>query len=250
MNAGRIYVGIGGWTYPPWRGSFYPPGLPQARELEYAGQQLTGLEINATFYRRQSPASFARWRSAVPDGFVFALKGSRFCTNCRDLSEAGEGIENYLAQGLVELGEKLGPINWQLAPTKQFDPDEIGGFLKLLPSSYHGVPLRHAMEPRHESFDDPAYFAMASAAGVAVVLADSDKYPNFDQHTAADFVYVRLQNARADLPDGYDEPAIKGWTERARNWSRPGRDAFVFFINGAKERAPAAARALIARLET
>ncbi|MEO6093483.1 MAG: DUF72 domain-containing protein [Novosphingobium sp.] len=247
---GRIHVGVGGWTYPPWRGNFYPPGLPKARELEYAGQHLTGIEINATFYRRQTPESFARWRDAVPAGFVFALKGSRFCTNRRDLREAGEGIGNYLAQGLVELGDKLGPINWQLAATKRFDPDEIAGFLELLPPVYRGLALRHAIEPRHPSFADPAFFALARAAGVAVVLADAEKYPCFDELTARDFAYVRLQNARAAVKKGYEGPALARWAERARGLSEQGRDTFLFFINGAKERAPAAAEALIARLQT
>ena len=245
--AASIRVGIGGWTYEPWRGPFYPPGLPHARELEYAGQHLTAIEINATFYRRQSPASFARWRDAVPGRFVFALKGSRYCTNRRNLAEAGEGIANFLAQGLVELGDKLGPINWQLAATKRFDADEIAAFLALLPPEHEGLALRHAIEPRHESFADPAFFALARDARVAVVLADSDKYPSFDEATAP-FVYARLQNARAELSSGYPDGALDDWARRAQDWSAAGRESFVFFIAGAKERAPAAAQALIARL--
>lgn len=243
-----IHVGIGGWTYAPWRGLFYPEGLPQARELAYVGEHLTATEINATFYRRQSPASYAKWRDAVPDGFVFALKGSRYCTNRKDLSEAGESVANFMDQGLVELGDKLGPINWQLAATKKFDADEIAAFLALLPARHEGLTLRHAIEPRHESFDDPAFFALASKAGVAVVVADSPKYPAFDD-AAAPFVYARLQNARADLEQGYPDDEIAGWAKRAEAWAKDGREVFAFFINGAKERAPAAAQALIAALE-
>lgn len=242
-----IRVGIGGWTYPPWRGTFYPAGLPHARELAHAGKRLTAIEINATFYRRQSPESFARWRDAVPERFVFTLKGSRFCTNRRNLAEAEEGIANFLAQGLVELGEKLGPINWQLAATKRFDPDEIAAFLALLPARHQGAALRHAIEPRHESFADPSFFDLARKAGVAVVLADSDRYPRFEEDTAP-FAYARLQNARAGLAQGYPQAELDAWAARARGWSAAGRESFVFFINGAKERAPAAAEALIARL--
>ncbi|MGF7152268.1 uncharacterized protein YecE (DUF72 family) [Novosphingobium gossypii] len=149
-----VHVGIGGWTYEPWRGLFYPKGLPQTRELAYVGEHLTGTEINATFYRGQSPASFAKWRDAVPQGFRFALKGSRYCTNRKDLSEAGESVARFMAQGLTELGDKLGPINWQLAATKKFDAAEIAAFLALLPGNHDGLDVRHAIEPRHESFDN------------------------------------------------------------------------------------------------
>lgn len=244
-----VRVGIGGWTYAPWRGAFYPEGLPHARELAYVGEHLTATEINATFYRRQSPASFAKWRDAVPEGFVFALKGSRYCTNRKALGEAGESVENFLAQGLVELGDKLGPINWQLAATKRFDAEEIAAFLALLPSEYEGVRLRHAIEPRHESFADPAFVDLVRKAGVAVVLADSPKYPAFDAASAtAPFVYARLQNAQSELVQGYPDTELDQWVTRAQNWAEAGHESFVFFINGAKERAPAAAQALLARL--
>lgn len=246
---GKVHIGIGGWTYEPWRETFYPKGLPHARELAYVGEHLTGTEINATFYRRQSPASFAKWRDSVPEGFRFALKGSRYCTNRKDLSEAGEGVENFLAQGLVELGEKLGPINWQLAATKKFDADEIAAFLSLLPATHEGLKLRHAIEPRHESFDDPAFFDLARKAGVAVILADSRKYPAFEEALdSAPFVYARLQNAQGKLEQGYPDDEIDHWAGRVREWSRDGREVFAFFINGAKERAPAAAMALMDRL--
>ncbi|WP_232494343.1 DUF72 domain-containing protein [Novosphingobium kaempferiae] len=240
-----IHIGIGGWTYEPWRGLFYPEGLPQARELAYVGEHLTATEINATFYRRQSPASFAKWRDAVPAHFRFALKGSRYCTNRKDLAEAGESVANFMAQGLVELGDKLGPINWQLAATKKFEPDEIAAFLALLPATHEGLPLRHAIEARHESFDDPAFFDLCRKSGTAVVLADSPKYAVLDAPDCAPFVYARLQNARADLETGYPEAELDAWAERARGWASEGREVFAFFINGAKERAPAAAMGLI-----
>lgn len=248
-KAGAVHIGIGGWTYPPWRGVFYPEGLPQARELAYLGEHLTGTEINATFYGSQKPASFAKWRDAVPDGFVFALKGSRYCTHRKNLAEAGENVARFVGQGLVELGPKLGPINWQLAASKRFDPDEMAAFLALLPPSHEGVALRHALEPRHDSFADPAFYALARKAGVAVIMADSPDYPPFaDAAEGAPFVYVRLQNARAELETGYPADALADWAGRIRGWTGQGRDVFAFLINGAKERAPAAAQALIVAL--
>jgi uncharacterized protein YecE (DUF72 family) len=241
-----IRVGIGGWTYEPWRGAFYPPGLPHVRELEYAAAHVTAIEINGTYYRLQSPASFAKWAKAVPQGFMFTLKSSRYCTNRANLGEAGEAAERFVRQGIVELGAKLGPILWQLMPTKRFDPDEIAAFLKLLPASEAGVTLRHAIEPRHESFRDPAFAALCREAGIAIVFADSDEHPQFDEATAG-FRYARLQRAREDEPDGYAPAALDAWAARAREWSAEG-DVFVFMINGAKVRAPAAAMALIDRL--
>jgi uncharacterized protein YecE (DUF72 family) len=243
----HIHIGVGGWTYEPWRGTFYPVGLPHARELEYAGQHLTAIEINATYYRLQSAKSFAQWRDAVPDGFVFTAKGSRYCTNRKVLGEAGEGIARFVGQGLVELGDKLGPILWQLMATKQFDPDDMAAFLALLPAAQDGVPLRHAIEPRHESFHDPAFFALAREAGVAVVFADHDTYPRFDEQTAG-FTYARLQRSREEVPAGYEEAALDGWAARAKEWTEGDREVFAFFISGAKVRAPAAAQALLARL--
>lgn len=245
--AGTIGVGIGGWSYEPWRGTFYPPGLPQARELEYAGRQVSAIEINATFYRLQSPKSFAKWRDATPPDFKFAVKASRYCTNRKNLAEAQESIGKFLAQGLTELGDKLGPINWQLAATKRFDPDEIAAFLALLPNEHAGVPLRHAIEPRHESFDDAAFLDLAGKAGVATVVADAERYPCIEAQTAP-FMYARLQRAREEVVTGYEQPELDNWADRARDWAEAGRDVFVFFINGAKVRAPAAAQALITRL--
>ncbi|WP_313436632.1 DUF72 domain-containing protein [Novosphingobium sp.] len=247
---GEVHVGIGGWSYNPWRETFYPKGVSKARELEYVGQHLTGTEINATFYGRQKPASFAKWRDAVPDGFRFALKGSRYCTNRKNLAEAGESVTNFVEQGLVELGDKLGPINWQLAATKRFDPDEIAAFLDLLPERHGGLRLRHAIEPRHESFNNPAFLALVRKAEVAVVLADSSDYPAFEEAAeAGPFVYARLQNARSEIEQGYPDAELDHWRKRVEDWSDAGRDVFLFFINGAKERAPAAAMALIGRLD-
>jgi uncharacterized protein YecE (DUF72 family) len=242
-----IRVGTGGWSFEPWRGVFYPPGLPHAKEFDFATRALTAIEVNATFYKRQSPATFAKWRDGAPDGFVFALKGSRFCTNRRNLAEAGEGVANFLDQGLVELGDKLGPINWQLADTKRFDRQEIGAFLALLPPEHRGVTLRHAIEARHESFDDPAFFDLARKAGVTVVYAHADKYPTFAEQTAP-FTYARLQTCREEVETGYSAAELDRWAAQARSWAEGGRDVFVFFIAGAKVRAPAAAMALIERV--
>lgn len=247
MAAGNIRVGIGGWTFEPWRGTFYPEALPQARELEYAGQHLTAIEINGTFYRTQTPASFTKWHDAVPEGFVFTAKASRFCTNRKVLAEAGESIAKFVGQGLTELGDKLGPILWQLAATKKFEPDDMAAFLSLLPAKHDGATLRHAIEARHASFDDPAFFEMARRHNVAVVFADSDKYPKFDEQTA-DFTYARLQNTREDVATGYTDTELDQWAKQVQDWAKGGRDVFAFFISGAKVRAPVAAQALIARL--
>lgn len=247
-NAGAIHVGVGGWTYEPWRGgAFYPEKWSQAKELDYAGQHLTGIEINGTFYGRQKPASFIKWRDAVPDGFVFTAKASRYCTNRKVLAEAGESIARFTEQGIAELGDKLGPILWQLAATKTFDAADMAAFLALLPAEQDGVRLRHAIEPRHDSFADPAFFAMAREAGVAVVYAEAEKYPRFDEQTA-DFTYARIQTAREDLPEGYAAADLDRLAAQARAWAKGGRDVFLFFISGAKVRNPAAAQALIARL--
>jgi len=179
LKPGRIHVGVGGWIFPEWRDNFYPKGLVQARELEYLAARLTATEINATFYRLQKPASFAKWRDAVPDHFRFALKGSSYCTNRRNLAEVGPALANFVEQGLVELGDKLGPINWQLRDTKRFDADEMKAFLAMLPRQHEGVALRHAIEARHESFSDPAFRAIANEAGVAVVVTGAPRFDAF-----------------------------------------------------------------------
>lgn len=247
MTQGKIHIGVGGWTFEPWRGVFYPEKWPQAKELDYAGQKLTGIEINGTFYGRQKPASFIKWRDAVPEGFVFTLKASRYCVNRKVLGEAGESIANFVRQGITELGDKLGPILWQFAGTKQFDAEDMAAFLALLPAEQDGIKLRHALEPRHDSFDDPAFFAMCRKAGVAVVYAESDDYPKFAEQTA-DFTYARIQTAQEDLVNGYGDAELDRLAVQVRTWTEGGRDAFLFFIAGAKVRNPAAAQALIARL--
>lgn len=244
---GKIRVGIGGWTYPPWRGTFYPPKLAQSEELAFAARTFGAIEINATFYGRQSPKSWAAWAAAVPDGFQFAIKGSRFCVTRPKLANASEGVGNFLAQGLSALGPKLGPMLWMLAARRKFDRDDIAAFLDLLPKQLDGIPLRHAIEPRHDSFRDERFFDLCRAHDVAIVFGDDDEFPCIDADTAS-FAYARLQRMREDIPTGYDDAALDAFAERARRWRKDGRDAYIFMINGAKIRAPAAALALAERL--
>ena len=247
MTEGKIRVGIGGWTYEPWRGVFYPEGLRQKDELGYATAQLTAIEINATYYRSQSPKSFAGWAAAAPDGFQYAVKASRYATNRTKLAEAAGSVEKVLNQGLTELGDKLGPILWQLAPTKKFDADDIADFLALLPDSQGGIKLRHAIEARHESFNDPAFKEMARAKGIAIVHADHPEYPLIEADTA-DFVYARIMRTEENRPEGYPADVLDAWADKARDWAKEGRDVYLFFISGAKVRNPAAARAVIERI--
>jgi len=262
---GRIYTGIGGWTYEPWRGVFYPKGLPQSQELSYAAQQLTSIEINGTFYRTQSPATYRKWASEVPDGFVFSLKGPRFAVNRRVLAEAGDSIKKFLNSGVTELGDRLGPLLWQFAPTKKYDEADFGKFLELLPPSFDGRPLRHVVEVRHDSFCTPDFIMLLRQFAVPVVFAEHATYPAIADVTA-DFVYARLQRGEERLKLGYPPKALDAWAERVKTWARGGspadlplidstakakkqsRDVFVYFIHEAKVRAPAAAMALIERL--
>ena len=263
-DAGKIRVGVGGWVYEPWRGAFYPEGLAKTKELHHAGRQLGTIEINGTFYRTQSPQTFAKWAADVPDGFVFSVKASRYCCNRKDLAGGAESISRFVESGMTEMGPKLGPILWQLAGTKTYVPAEIEGFLGLLPQEQDGLRLRHVIEARHESFVVPEFVAMARRHGVAIVLAISDDYPLIADPTA-DFCYLRLQTTSADEPDGYDAATLAIWRERclalAQGRAAPGlpllggapektpRDCFVYMIAGAKERNPAAARALAAALD-
>jgi uncharacterized protein YecE (DUF72 family) len=247
MSEPKIRVGIGGWTYPPWRGVFYPSGLPQSREQAYAMERLGAIEINATFYGRQSPKSWEAWGKAAPDGFQFAVKGSRYCVTRPKLADAAEGVERFLDQGLVALGSKLGPILWMLSARRKFDRDDIAAFLELLPRELDGLPLRHAIEPRHESFREPTFYDLAKQHDVAIVFGDDDEFPCIDADTAS-FRYARLQRMREELVTGYDDAALDGFAKRAKNWASQGRDAYIFMINGAKIRAPAAATALIERV--
>ena len=243
MARGHIRIGIGGWTFPPWRGTFYPSDLPQKRELEYASRQLGAIEINATFYGRQSPKSWSNWAETIPDGFQFALKASRYCVTRPKLAEAAEGVETYFAQGMAALGDKLGPILWMLAPRRQFDAEDIAGFFKVLPHELNGIPLRHAIEPRHESFRDERFYDLCRKRDVAIVFGDDDEFPCIDAETAS-FRYARLQRMKEDIPNGYSEAKLKAFADRAKGWAEGGRDAYLFMINGAKVRAPAAASAL------
>jgi uncharacterized protein YecE (DUF72 family) len=242
-----IRVGVGGWTYEPWRGVFYPEGLAQKRELEFASRALTAIEINATYYGRQKPQSWRNWAAAVPEGFVFSLKASRYCTQRKVMAESGDSIRMFVEQGFTELGDKLGPINWQLAEKKTFDRDDFARFLDLIPEQQDGVRLRHALEVRDASFADAALLDLARERNMAVVFADSEKFPRIDEQTA-DFTYARLQRAVEEIETGYDAATLDQWAARTKTWAQGGRDVFVYFISGAKVRNPAAAQALIARL--
>jgi len=259
-----IRVGVGGWTFEPWRGVFYPSDLPQRRELEYMSRKLTSIEINGTFYRGQSRDSYAKWRDETPDGFVFALKGPRYATHRRLLAAASESIERFVTGGIAELGDKLGPINWQFPPTKRFDSDDFAAFLDLLPGSIDGRPLRHAVEVRHGSFRCAEFVALARKKGVAIVVAGDSDYPQIADPTAA-FVYIRIMGTVDSKPKGYAPAALARWAKRAETWAagrapddmpllaKPpaapgGREVFLYVISGGKARNPAAAMALIDQL--
>jgi uncharacterized protein YecE (DUF72 family) len=244
---GAIRVGVGGWTFEPWRGgTFYPQGLPQKQELAFASRALTSIEINGTFYSTFKPETWAKWREETPEGFVFSVKASRFCTNRKILASAEESVGRFLDQGLVTLGDKLGAINWQLAATKTFDPDDVAGFLALLPKEKDGVRLRHAIEARHPSFKTEAFYDLARQHGAAIVYAKDDDFPEIDQATA-DFTYARFMASQDDLEQGVTEAELKGFAKQARGWAKRG-DVFAYFISGAKARNPAAAQALIKAL--
>ena len=246
-KAGKIFVGIGGWNFAPWRGSFYPKGLVQARELNYASREVTSIEINSTFYGLQKPATFKKWHDETPDGFVFSVKAPRFVTQRRDLTSAASSIERFLGSGVVELGAKLGPINWQLDPGKPFDAKELAGFLSLLPRKLDGRVLRHALEARHASFDCEESISLMREHQVAVVEAGDSEHPHIEARTAS-FSYLRVMGTKASAPKGYPPAALARWRERAQTLAKDG-DVFFYFISGAKERNPHAARALIADLE-
>jgi uncharacterized protein YecE (DUF72 family) len=260
-----IRVGIGGWVFKPWRGEFYPEGLPQARELDYASRKLTAIEINGTFYSTQKPESFRKWAAETPDDFVFSLKAPRFATHRRVLAEAGESIERFFSSGVTELKGKLGPILWQFHPGKKFEPDDFGAFLALLPRRLDGKPIRHAVEVRHESFLAPAFIALLREFSVAPVLVESEKHPLIADVTS-DFIYARLQRTSEKEKTGYSVRALDAWAKRAQTFADGGapddlatiapaspeparRDVFIYMISGAKVRAPAAAMALIERLK-
>ena len=221
MKSGTIYCGIGGWTYEPWRGVFYPKGLPHARELSYAAEHLTSIEVNGTFYGTMKPASFRKWASEVPDDFVFSLKGPRYAVNRRVLAKAGDSIKRFLESGITELGPHLGPLLWQFAPTKKFDEADFGAFLELLPKTFDGHGLRHVIEVRNDSFKTPAFIALLRKSGAAIVYAEHDTYTEIADITA-DFVYARLQKGDEKLKAGYPPKALDAWAERAKIWAQGG----------------------------
>ncbi|WP_374431735.1 DUF72 domain-containing protein [Tabrizicola sp.] len=241
-----IRIGVGGWTYEPWRGTFFPEGLRQADELRFVSRALTAIEVNGTFYRTQTPATFRKWARQTPDGFMFTLKAPRYVTTRRELAGTKESIQRFLGSGLEELGPKLGPINWQFPPNKAFDSADLAGFLDLLPDRLNGLPLRHAIEPRHESFHAPAFGALLADRGIAVVQATDGDYPEIDAATAP-FAYLRLMGTQEGEALGYPASKLDRWTTRLRKIAKD-RDVFAFVISGHKAANPAAAQALIQRL--
>ena len=243
---GVVRVGIGGWTFEPWRGVFYPKGLAHKRELEFASRAVTSIEINGTYYSTFKPDSWRKWRDETPDDFVFAVKASRYCTNRKALASAGESIERFVAQGLTELGAKLGPINWQLAATKKFDPDDMAAFLALLPKEKDGIALRHAIEVRHTSFATEAFYELARGHAVAIVCAKDADFPEIDQPTAA-FTYARLMSTGEHQGTAIDSRELGAIAKQVRAWAGRG-DVFAYFIAGDKIANPAAAQALIRKL--
>jgi uncharacterized protein YecE (DUF72 family) len=266
-KAGKIYIGIGGWTFEPWRGGmFYPKGLPHAKELSYASERLTSIEINGTFYRTQTPATFRKWAGEVPEGFVFSVKGPRYATNRQVLKEAGDSIKRFLESGVTELGDHLGPLLWQFAPTKKFDEADFGGFLELLPETFDRHAIRHVVEVRHDSFKTPEFIALLRKFSIPAVYTDHVRYPNIADVTG-DFVYARLQRGDDDVPTAYAPKAITEWSKRLREWAGGGepddlkriepppkgkskrRDVFAYVIHEGKVRAPAGAMALIEKIE-
>ena len=248
----RIRVGIGGWTFAPWRGVFYPAKLKHADELNYASRHVTSIEINGTFYGAQKPASFRKWRDETPDDFVFSVKGPRFATHRRDLSESASSIERFFASGVTELGDKLGPVLWQFPATTKFEPDNFSAFLALLPRSVDGRTIRHVLEARHPSFADPAFAALLKPHNVAAALIDDEATPlepgSVPAPASADFIYARLKRADADCPTGSTAPALAAWRDQVGQWAAgkaAPSDCFVYFISGGKVRNPAAAMAFI-----
>ena len=286
---GRIRIGVSGWRYAGWRGVFYPDGLAQRRELEFASRALPVLEINGTFYSLQRPAHFDQWRDETPDDFVFTVKGGRYVTHVRRLRDVSTALANFFASGVLRLGDKLGPFLWQLPPNFRFDAERLDAFLAQLPrdvaaaralarhrqgwmhgrTAFGGAgdrPLRHALEVRHESFDDPAFAAILRRHGVALVVSDgAGSWPTFEEVTA-DFVYLRLHGVGEPYSGRYADDALDRWARRITAWSvggepadakrisgtraakRKARDVYCFFDNDTKAAAPGDARRLLARL--
>ncbi len=263
-KTGKIHIGIGGWTFAPWRGVFYPEKLTQAKELSYAASKLTSIEINGTYYGSQKPESFRKWANEVPDGFVFSVKGPRFATNRRVLAEAGDSIQRFYDSGVLELADRLGPVLWQFAPTKKFDEADFGAFLELLPRKLDGRTLRHVVEVRNDSFKTPAFIALLQKFSVPVVYADHATYPAIADITG-DFVYARLQTGNDDVKTAYPPKQLDQWAARLKLWAagsephdlarvdktsakKQPRDVFAYIIHEGKVRAPAGAMELIERV--
>ena len=264
--SGRIRAGVGGWLYAPWRGVFYPKGLKQADELAYAASHLTTIEINATHYRLQTPASFRKWAAAAPEGFVFSVKGPRLVTQQKVLAETGNFIKRFFASGLAELGNKLGPVLWQFAPFKKFDAEDFGRFLDHLPRELDALRLNHVIEARHASFASPEFVKLMRETTTSIAFTDAETCPSIADITG-DVVYARLQRGDDALEAAYKPQALDAWAERAKLWAKGGvpkdlscvaaatkpeakpRDTFIYFIHEGKLRAPAAAMALIERLD-
>jgi uncharacterized protein YecE (DUF72 family) len=264
-KSGTIRAGMGGWTFEPWEGTFYPEKLAKKKQLEYASRQVPTIEVNGTYYSGFKPDTYAKWNAETPDDFVFSIKGNRFVTNRKILAEAAESMKKFFDQGLEELGQKLGPIVWQFAPTKKFEPDDFEGFLKLLPEKQAGLKLRHALEVRHGSFAAPEFVALAEKYNCAICYAHHHDYPEFADVTS-DFVYARLQKGEDDIPTAYKPKDLDGWAERAKLWAEGGqpddlplaapdrkvkktpRDVFVYIIHEGKLRAPQGAQAFMERV--
>ncbi|HET7063083.1 MAG TPA: DUF72 domain-containing protein [Rudaea sp.] len=265
-TAARIRIGVGGWNFAPWRNNFYPAGLTQQRELEFASRQLTAIEVNSTYYAAQKPATYANWRRQTPDGFRFSLKAPRYATAAKVLANSGKSINAFVFGGLAELGDRLGPISWQFMPTRRFDREDLSAFLDLLPRELDGAPLQHVLEVRHDSFMCADYLALARKHRVATVFTDSTEYPSIADVTG-DFIYARLMRSETSITTGYADAALDAWASRARAWASGGepddlprvgavnkpssqapRDVYIYFIGSAKERNPAAAMSLIARV--
>jgi uncharacterized protein YecE (DUF72 family) len=269
---GTVRVGISGWRYPAWRGDFYPKGLPQRRELEYAAEHLTSIEINGSFYSLQRPTSYAAWRAQSPDGFVFAVKGGRYVTHLKRLVDVDTALANFFASGVLALGQKLGPLLWQLPETLRFDADVLDEFLGRLPrttdamataanghddkvagdraltSAEVDLPVHHALEFRSPTFATPEAMEVLRRHQVSCVLADTaGRWPRVEEDTGP-LRYVRLHGDQELYASGYTEQALDAWAERCRAWAGAGQDVFVFFDNDIKGYAPHDAMALIDRL--
>jgi len=264
-KSGKIRAGMGGWTFEPWEGTFYPDKLPKKRQLEYASRQVPTIEVNGTYYSTFKPPVFAGWAAETPDDFVFSLKANRFVTNRKVLATAEESMTRFLSSGISELGDKLGPIVWQFANTKKFEADDFAAFLALLPEKQDGLRLRHVLEVRHPSFGVPEFVALAKKHGVAICYAHHHDYPEFADVTA-DFVYARLQKGEDTVPTAYEPAALDRWATRVKTWAAGGqpddlprivpdeappkkpRDVFVYIIHEGKIRAPQGAMALMERV--